>query len=124
MKNYLLVFFGGGIGAVGRYWLSGLVPRYLGSSFPFGILFVNIIGCFLIGFLMTFLEERFLINPSMRIFLTIGILGGFTTFSTFSYETFAMLHESEYLKAILYVTFSVVLGLLATIVGSISGKII
>lgn len=124
MYNYTLVFIGGGIGAVLRYWLSGVVPRYLGSSFPYGILTVNIVGCFFIGFLMALLNERFLMDPSLRIFLTIGILGGFTTFSTFSYETFAMIHESEFLKAGLYVVLSVLLSLSATYVGSILGKIL
>ncbi|MCX7985243.1 MAG: fluoride efflux transporter CrcB [Bacteroidetes bacterium] len=123
MKTYALVFLGGGIGAVLRYWLSGAIPRYWGSSFPYGILTVNILGCFLIGIVMTVFENRFLINPSLRMFIAIGIIGGFTTFSTFSYETLAMLHDSEFLKAGLYVTSSVLFGLGATYIGSIIGKI-
>ncbi len=123
MRNYLLVFLGGGLGAALRYWLSGVVPNWTGSDFPYGILSVNLIGCFFIGLLMTSMEERFLINPSLRIFLTIGILGGFTTFSTFSYETFAMMRDNEIFKAMLYIVSSVVLCLGGTYVGSLIGKL-
>jgi fluoride exporter len=123
-SNYLYVFIGGGIGTIFRYWLSGFIPRYTGSQFPYGILVVNVIGCFFIGFLMSALEERFVINPSLRIFLTIGILGGFTTFSTFSYETIAMLRDSELLRATLYVVLSIILCLGGTQIGSWIGKII
>lgn len=124
MNNYLWVSLGGGIGASLRYWISGIVPRSMGSHFPYGILFVNVLGCFLIGFIMTALEERFVVNPSLRIFLTIGILGGFTTFSSFSYETIAMLRDNEFLKASLYIGSSVVLCLGSTQIGSWLGKLI
>lgn len=123
IRNYMLAFVGGGIGSALRYWLSGIIPRWLGSGFPYGILIVNIIGCFFIGFLMSLLEDRFIVDPALRIFLTIGILGGFTTFSTFSYETFVMLRDSEILKASLYVGLTLILGLGATYGGSIIGKL-
>jgi fluoride exporter len=124
IRNYFYVFIGGGLGTSLRYWLSGIVPRYTGSQFPYGILIVNIIGCFFIGFLMSALEERFVMNSSLRIFLTIGILGGFTTFSTFSYETVAMMRDSEFLRAFLYIGLSLALGLGGTHVGSLIGKLI
>ncbi|MFZ1976920.1 MAG: fluoride efflux transporter CrcB [Bacteroidota bacterium] len=124
VRNYLYVFFGGGLGSSLRYWLSGVIPRYTGSQFPYGILIVNIIGCFFIGFLMSALEERFLMNSSLRVLLTIGIIGGFTTFSTFSYETLAMMRDSEFLKASLYVGLSLTLGLGGTYLGSLMGKLI
>ena len=124
VRNYVYVFFGGRLGASLRYWLSGVIPRYAESQFPYGILIVNIVGCFLIGLLMSTFEERFVITPTLRIFLTIGILGGFTTFSTFSYETVAMLRDSEFLKAGLYVGTSVFLGLGGTHLGSLIGKLI
>jgi len=124
VRNYLYVFLGGGLGSSLRYWLSGLIPRYTGSQFPYGILIVNVIGCFFIGFLMSALEERFLINPALRVFLTIGILGGFTTFSTFSYETIAMMRDSEFLRASLYVILSLVFGLGGTHIGSLIGRYI
>jgi len=92
----VLVFIGGGIGATARYGLQGLVYRYTSASFPYGTLAVNVLGCFAIGFLMSSFEERFMVNPSLRLFLAIGILGGFTTFSLFSYETIMLLREGSY----------------------------
>ncbi len=122
--NTLLVFVGGGIGATARYWMSGLVYRWWGSSFPYGTFFENLIGCFLIGFLMTGFEERFVVNPSLRIFLTIGILGGFTTFSTFGFETISMMREAEYFYVALNIILSVVVCLGATYAGTVLGKLI
>jgi len=124
VQNYLLVFAGGGIGAAGRYWLQGLVYQRFGTQFPAGTLLVNIIGCLLIGFLMSTLEDRFVLYPSLRIFLTIGILGGFTTFSSFSYETIALLRDGELLYASANVLLSIVTCLGATWLGLTLGKII
>jgi CrcB protein len=121
-QTHLSVFVGGGIGAALRYWVSGVVPRHLGSAFPYGILIVNVLGCLLIGLFMTWFEDRFLVSPTLRVFIVIGILGGFTTFSTFSYETIALVRDTEYLLAALYVSGSVVLGLAATVIGGMLGK--
>lgn len=96
LKNAFIVFIGGGIGATLRYWIYGLAGKLLGPEFPYGTLFVNIVGCFTIGFLMSVFEERFIFEPALRIFLTVGILGGFTTFSTFSFETIALLRDGSY----------------------------
>lgn len=124
MQNYLLVFAGGGIGAAARYWLSGLVYQRLGSEFPSGTLLVNVFGCFLIGFLMSVFEDRFILYPSLRIFLTIGILGGFTTFSGFSFETMALLRDGELFYASANVLLSVVTCLGGTWLGFSLGKIV
>jgi len=123
IKNYLLVFFGGGIGASARYYLSGAVYYFLPTDFPYGNLLVNLSGCFTIGLLMTLMEERFLADPSLRVFLTIGILGGFTTFSSFSYETVALLRDAEILRASLNIIASVVGCLAATTLGMIIGRL-
>lgn len=119
----IAVFAGGGIGATARYWLSGAVYKYLGADFPYGTLLVNVLGCFLIGFLMSVFEERFIIQPNLRLFLTIGILGGFTTFSTFSFETIALLREGAYLRGSANVIYSIFNGLGATWLGSVIGKL-
>ncbi len=121
--NTVLVFLGGGIGATARYGLQGLIYRFARSTFPYGTLAVNVSGCFIIGFLMVALEERFLINPSIRMFLTIGILGGFTTFTSFSYETVALLRDGELFMGLMNVLASVLLCLAGTGVGVILGKL-
>jgi CrcB protein len=124
MQNVIIVFIGGGFGAVARYLLQGAVYKISGSFFPYGTITVNVIGCFIIGLLMSGFEERFAINPSLRIFLTIGILGGFTTFSSFSYETIALMKDGQMLSATLNVLLSVVTCLAATYVGTVTAKLL
>ena len=123
LKQAFFVFFGGGIGATSRYWLQGAVYRAVGTQFPYGTLLVNVIGCLAIGFLMTFFEERFVINPTLRLFLTIGILGGFTTYSSFSYETILMLREGNFFAASANVIYTTLNCLGATWVGTVIGKL-
>jgi CrcB protein len=120
--KYVLVFLGGGAGAALRYWLQGVVHQRAGAAFPYGTLVVNILGCLAIGLLMISLEERFLATPALRVFLTIGILGGFTTFSSFSYETLALVREGEHLSALVNIGLSVLACLSATWVGMQLGK--
>jgi len=121
--NVVLVFLGGGIGATARYGLQGVVHKVTGAGFPYGTIVVNILGSLFIGFLMTSFEERFLVNPSLRTFLTIGILGGFTTFSSFSYETMALLRDGSYGLGLINVASSVAVCLGATWLGVIIGKL-
>lgn len=124
MVNIVLVFLGGGIGAAARYWLSGIVYQKMNTDFPYGTLAVNAIGCLLIGILMTAMEERFLAQPSLRVFLTIGILGGFTTFSSFSFETIALLRDGEILYALVNIFTSLFVCLFGTWVGMQIGKLL
>jgi fluoride exporter len=123
VRMYVYVFLGGGLGASARYWLSGAVYRVLPSDFPYGNLVVNVLGCLLIGLLMTSLQERFAAAPPLRVFLTVGILGGFTTFSSFSFETFGLLRDGEMLRACLNVGGSVFGCLGATYLGSLLGRL-
>ena len=97
--------------------------RWLGIDFPYGTLTVNVLGCLLIGLLMSLFEGRFLINPSLRTFLTIGVLGGFTTFSAFSYETIALMRDAQFMTASLNILINVFSCLLATYAGTIIGKL-
>lgn len=122
MTNYVLVALGGGLGAALRYWLQGLVHARTGAGFPYGTLAVNVFGCLVIGVLMVSFEERFLATPGLRLFLTVGILGGFTTFSSFSYETLALSRDGDFLLALANVGFSVVSCLLATWAGMRIGR--
>ena len=124
IEKYFLVFLGGGIGAVSRYGLSGLVQRVSGAAFPIGTMSVNLLGSLFIGLIMS-LSDRFLvITPNVRIFLTIGALGGFTTFSTFSYETIALMHDGEVIAAGLNVAATVIGCIAGAWAGIMLGKII
>jgi fluoride exporter len=124
MREVMVVFLGGGLGAALRYGLSGSVYRLIPPTFPYGTLLVNVLGCLGIGFLMTFFEERFVVQPLLRVFLTIGVLGGFTTFSTFTFETIALLREGSVVSGVMNMTFSLVGCLLATVFGSALGKLL
>ena len=100
LANALLVGSGGFAGALLRYGLSGLLHRQLPlATFPYGTLAVNAIGCLLIGVLAGLDQSRQILTPELRTFALIGVLGGFTTFSTFGYETFAMAGDGEHLRA-------------------------
>lgn len=122
--KYLLVFAGGGIGAALRYWVQGVVYQRAGSAFPYGTVAVNVAGCFIIGLLMVAMEERFLATPALRLFLTVGILGGFTTFSSFSFETLALFRDGESALALANVGLSVFTCLCATWTGMKLGRLI
>ena len=122
IERYLYIGFGGGLGSICRYGLSRLMYRLLGDAFPYGTLAVNVIGCFVIGLLMASFEERFLVQPNLRLFLTIGILGGFTTFSTFSFESIALLRSGDLTLATTNILLSLFGCLLATWGGIILGK--
>ena len=122
MEKYLIVGIGGFIGSVCRYGLSGLLYRVFGDRFPYGTFTVNILGCFTIGLLMSMFEGRWLVQPNLRLFLAIGILGGFTTFSTFSFETIEMLKGGNIFLASLNIFGSLFFCLVATWGGSAVGK--
>ena len=110
--NAAMVGSGGFIGALARYGLSGLVHRQVPfATFPYGTMAVNLVGCCAIGVIAGLAESRQLFGPEFRTFALIGVLGGFTTFSTFGYETFAMLRDAEYLRVAANVGVHIVLGL-------------
>lgn len=118
LMNALIVGSGGFIGALARYGLGGLVHRQVPhSTFPYGTLVVNLLGCLLIGLLAGILESRQLFGPEFRTFALIGVLGAFTTFSTFGQETFAMLRNAEYFRVAASVGMHLILGLALVWVG-------
>lgn len=116
MKSLLFIFLGGGTGSVLRYLLTIGVTRHTGTSFPWGTLAVNILGCILIGVFYT-MTSRIHISNEIRLMLTIGLCGGFTTFSTFSNESLQLLKSGLYPAFFTYVVGSVVLGLLGVTLG-------
>lgn len=100
MIRVLLVGLGGFLGTLARYWLSGLIARRYGETFPYGTLIVNALGCFLIGFLFYIFYERTLTAPTERTVVLIGLLGGFTTFSSYGLQTFTLLRNGEVFLAL------------------------
>ena len=124
MQKVLLIGLAGLVGTLGRYALSGLVARRYGETFPVGTLVVNIIGCFLAGFLFYLMQERFLANQTMRTVVMIGFLGGFTTFSSFGLQTFTLLRDGEFWFAALNMIGSNLLGLLMVWAGYTLAKVI
>ena len=110
--NAAAVGSGGFLGALARYGLSGLVHRQFSqATFPYGTLTVNLLGCLAIGVIAGVAESRQLFGPEFRTFALIGVLGGFTTFSTFGYETFAMIRDDELMRAAANVAAHVIVGL-------------
>lgn len=101
MINYLLVSLGAAIGGALRYFLSNFAYKFFPETFPYGTLAVNVIGSFLLGIIIFVPAEKELISPQLRLFLTVGLCGGFTTFSTFSLETFNLFRDSEIYLAFL-----------------------
>ncbi len=112
----LAIGLGSFLGGIARYLLSLAIQTKVGVAFPFGTLAVNVVGCLLIGAVFG-LAEKGNLSPEGRLFLATGVLGGFTTFSAFSYETVAMLRDGQVGYAAAYVTGSVLLGLLSTFAG-------
>ncbi|MBA3007968.1 MAG: fluoride efflux transporter CrcB [Proteobacteria bacterium] len=117
MQVVLFIAGFGALGCVARYFLSGWVYDLFGRSFPYGTFIVNILGAFIIGLVMEFGLRSTLLPVSLRIGLTIGFLGGLTTFSTFSYETFRLLEDGEFFVATANVLVSVVICLVFTWLG-------
>ena len=115
---------GGFLGSVGRFFLSGLVHRIIPHlSFPLGTLTVNVVGCFLVGLLYGLADTRQLLGDEVRLFLVIGVFGGFTTFSTFSYETLTLLQDAEFTWAVLSVLMHLIAGLAAVWIGDSIGRV-
>lgn len=117
--SYLWVFVGGGLGSMARFALSGLVDRNLGESFPWGTMVVNVSGCFVIGFFATLTgpDGRWTAPPSVRTFVSIGLCGGYTTFSSFSLQALTQMQNGEWGRAGAHVVLSVTLCLLGVWLG-------
>ena len=122
MVTLLWIAILGALGCLTRYLLSGWVYKFSGSTFPTGTLAVNIIGAYLIGLIMEFSLRSTLVPPNLRVGLTIGFLGGLTTFSTFSYETFRLLEDGELLLAVSNVLLSVTVCLVFTWLGIVTAR--
>ena len=124
MVSYFLVGLGSALGGMGRYWCSGVIIRNFGSFFPWGTIIVNVTGSLLLGFIATSLtgDGRMLAPPDARAFLMIGFCGGYTTFSSFSVETFSLMRDGEWAWAVTNVVLSVVLCLVAVWLGHVGAS--
>ncbi len=116
MKLLLIAVFGA-IGTLARYGLQHLVQTKMGSAFPYGTLLINLSGCFFLGLIGQITLNRMLVSPELRVAIAVGFFGGFTTFSSFGWETAKMLEAGEWIWASTYVAASVVFGLLLSVAG-------
>lgn len=124
MLQVIAIACGGAFGALSRYFVIGLVTDWLGKDFPFGTLFVNVLGSFLIGILYVVVVLKMHVSPELKSILVVGFLGAFTTFSTFSLEAFNFISQGLILSAVTYILSSVILCILAVWAGVSLAKLI
>ncbi len=122
MLQAISIAAGGAVGALLRFWASNGVHAMLGRSFPYGTLSVNILGSLIMGFLYVMFLERMTVEPEVRAALLVGLLGAFTTFSTFSIETLNLIEQADYLKAVINMVLSVLGCVLAAWIGLKLGR--
>lgn len=124
MNQILAIAIGGAVGSVFRFWTSKGVQHIFGYMFPVGILAVNIIGSFAMGLLATIFLDRFHVDSLWTATILIGLLGGFTTFSSFSLDTLNLLESGAIIQALLYVGSSVIFSLIAAWLGVVLGRMV
>lgn len=115
--RYLVISLGGVLGANARYLLGNWITARYGTSFPYGTMVINVSGSFVIGFFLVLITERFVVHPNWQLFFAVGFLGAYTTFSTFSFESAALIQDGSWLLALANMIGSVVLGLVAVLAG-------
>lgn len=120
----LWVALGGGLGASARYALGAWIVARLGGAFPFHTLLINVTGSLAIGVLLVLLTERLVVDPAWRLLLVVGFLGGYTTFSSYTFEALSLVEEGDWLAAVGYVLGSNGLGLLAAYIGMLLARVI
>jgi len=124
MEKFLLISAGAMLGANVRYWLSDWAAQKWGATYPIGTLIINISGSLLLGFFMTLATERFMIDPRWRLLFAVGFLGAYTTFSTYTYESFNLILKGQMLYGLLNLFGSTILGFLAVGIGIYLGKLL
>jgi len=122
MERYLMVLLGGGFGSLARYVVAIAINSRVGNRFPLGTVVINITGSFLIGVLMILLTEKFQMHENWRLLLVVGFLGGYTTFSSFEFETYQAVHSGDYWIGLLNVLGSVTLGFAGVWLGAVIAR--
>ena len=126
LKTYLAVMLGGAAGTGARMWLSSFITLKYGENFPIGTIVVNVVGCFIIGSFNALTEAHgmFPAGPLVRLIVMVGFLGGFTTFSSFSFETFQLLRDAEIMRASVNAVGQLVVGLFAMWIGFVVARLL
>ncbi|MEI9980415.1 MAG: fluoride efflux transporter CrcB [Edaphobacter sp.] len=117
MQRYLFIAIGGALGSIARYWIGTTIAGRMGTRFPFGTLVINITACLIIGVSLEILNRHTTLNPSWRFLVPIGFIGAYSTFSTFEWEIYSNLTQGAFWIAILYLTISLIAGLIAVALG-------
>jgi CrcB protein len=122
LQKYLLIAAGGALGSLARYGVGSLVANRMGTRFHYGTLVINLTACLIIGFSLTWMGRRTEVNPAWRFLIPIGFVGAYSTFSTFEWEIFADLQIGSFLIGALYLSLSILLGLLAVWLGALLAR--
>ena len=122
--NILYLAVGGALGTLSRYYVTGRVSDWSGGMAGLGVFTVNIVGSFIIGLFLTLAEDRYMWPSSLRLFVAVGFLGGFTTFSSFTWETYQMLNTRDFAAATVNVGASIICGMAAVYAGAVLGRAI
>lgn len=122
LQKYLLIAIGGALGSITRYLVGSTVTNRMGTRFPYGTFVINLSACLIIGFFLAAVGRRTEVNPALRFLIPIGFVGAYSTFSTFEWETFVHLQTGDFLIAALYVSLSILLGLLAVWAGVVLAR--
>jgi CrcB protein len=123
LQKYLLIAIGGALGSLTRYLVGSTIVNRMGTRFPYGTFVINITACLIVGFFLAAVGQRAEVNPAWRFLIPIGFVGAYSTFSTFEWETFVHLQTGDFLIAALYVSLSILVGLVAVWLGVVLARI-
>jgi len=118
LQKYLLIATGGALGSIARFWVGSTISGRLGTKFPYGTFVINITACVIIGFTLTYMSKRADLDPAWRYLVPVGIVGAYSTFSTYEWETLSTLRSGAFALGALYAVGSLVLGLAAVWAGT------